>query len=180
MKKLSKKVIAFALAVVMTLTAGAVAPQGNVEVQAASGRVYVNPYSATVVTYKPGSALSRFSSVISIMGCKSKRNQNLKSSNKYIKVAPRDGYIRVEFGKKAAKSTITCTVKGVKLKTTFTVKNTPIHARHLKSEKQTCFQNLIKMMYLERTRHLKTKIGHQTEKWLEDLKRSCDIRNRKL
>lgn len=33
MKKLSKKVIAFALAVVMTLTAGAVAPQGNVEVQ---------------------------------------------------------------------------------------------------------------------------------------------------
>lgn len=35
---------------------------------------------------------------------------------------PRDGYIRVEFGKKAAKSTITCTVKGVKLKTTFTVK----------------------------------------------------------
>ena len=28
MKKLSKKVIAFALAVVMTLTAGAVAPQG--------------------------------------------------------------------------------------------------------------------------------------------------------
>ena len=31
MKKLSKKVIAFALAVVMTLTAGAVAPQGNVE-----------------------------------------------------------------------------------------------------------------------------------------------------
>ena len=152
MKKLSKKVIAFALAVVMTLTAGAVAPQGNVEVQAASGRVYVNPYSATVVTYKPGSALSRFSSVISIMGCsKAKEIKNLKSSNKYIKVAPRDGYIRVEFGKKAAKSTITCTVKGVKLKTT------PIHARHLKSEKQTCFQNLIKMMYLERTRHLKNK-----------------------
>ena len=79
MKKLSKKVIAFALAVVMTLTAGAVAPQGNVEVQAASGRVYVNPYSATVVTYKPGSALSRFSSVISIMGLQqSKRNQKFK------------------------------------------------------------------------------------------------------
>ena len=79
MKKLSKKVIAFALAVVMTLTAGAVAPQGNVEVQAASGRVYVNPYSATVVTYKPGSALSRFSSVISIMGYRqSKRNQKFK------------------------------------------------------------------------------------------------------
>ena len=123
MKKLSKKLIAFALVLVMTVTAGAVIPQGMVEVQAASGRVYVNPYSATVVTYKPGSALSRFSSVISIMGCsKAKEIKNLKSSNKYIKVAPRDGYIRVEFGKKAAKSTITCTVKGVKLKTTFTVK----------------------------------------------------------
>ena len=69
MKKLSKKVIAFALAVVMTLTAGAVAPQGNVEVQAASGRVYVNPYSATVVTYKPGKDVNTFTSTISIMGC---------------------------------------------------------------------------------------------------------------
>ena len=96
MKKLSKKLIAFALVLVMTVTAGAVIPQGMVEVQAASGRVYVNPYSATVVTYKPGSALSRFSSVISIMGCsKAKEIKNLKSSNKYIKVAPRDGYIRV-------------------------------------------------------------------------------------
>ena len=158
MKKLSKKVIAFALAVVMTLTAGAVAPQGNVEVQAASGRVYVNPYSATVVTYKPGSALSRFSSVISIMGCsKAKEIKNLKSSNKYIKVAPRDGYIRVEFGKKAAKSTITCTVKGVKLKTTFTVKKYTNPCETFKIGKTTCFQNLIKMMYLERTRHLKNK-----------------------
>ena len=121
MKKLSKQLIAFALVLVMTVTAGAVIPQGMVEVQAASGRVYVNPYSATVVTYKPGSALSRFSSVISIMGCsKAKEIKNLKSSNKYIKVAPRDGYIRVKFGKKAAKSTIPCTVKGVKLKTTFT------------------------------------------------------------
>ena len=123
MKKLSKKVIAFALAVVMTLTAGAVAPQGNVEVQAASGRVYVNPYSATVVTYKPGKDVNTFTSTISIMGCnKAKEIKKLKSSNKNIRVAARDGYIRVEYGKKEAKSTITCTVKGVKLKTTFTVK----------------------------------------------------------
>ena len=49
MKKLSKQLIAFALVLVMTVTAGAVIPQGMVEVQAASGRVYVNPYSATVV-----------------------------------------------------------------------------------------------------------------------------------
>lgn len=123
MKKLSKKLIAFALVLVMTVTAGAVVPQGMVEVQAASGSVYVNPYSATVVTYKPGSAVNRYSSVISIMGCsKAKEIKNLKSSNKDIKVAPRNGYIHVEFGKKAAKSTITCTVKGVKLKTTLTVK----------------------------------------------------------
>ena len=109
MKKLSKKVIAFALAVVMTLTAGAVAPQGNVEVQAASGRVYVNPYSATVVTYKPGKDVNTFTSTISIMGCnKAKEIKKLKSSNKNIRVAARDGYIRVEYGKKEAKSTITC------------------------------------------------------------------------
>ena len=123
MKKLSKKLIAFALVLVMTVTAGAVIPQGMVEVQAASGRVYVNPYSDTVVTYKPDKKQNSFSGVISIMGCrKAKEIKNLKSSNKDIKVAARDGYIRVEYGKKAAKSTITCTVKGVKLKTTFTVK----------------------------------------------------------
>lgn len=158
MKKLSKKVIAFALAVVMTLTAGAVAPQGNVEVQAASGRVYVNPYSATVVTYKPGKDVNTFTSTISIMGCdKAKEIKKLKSSNKNIRVAARDGYIRVEYGKKEAKSTITCTVKGVKLKTTFTVKKYTNPCKTFKIGKQTCFQNLIKMMYLERTRHLKNK-----------------------
>lgn len=89
MKKLSKKVIAFALAVVMTLTAGAVAPQGNVEVQAASGRVYVNPYSATVVTYKPGKDVNTFTSTISIMGCdKAKEIKKLKSSNKILGLLP--------------------------------------------------------------------------------------------
>ncbi len=39
-----------------------------------------------------------------------------------MKVSAKDGYIRVDYGKKAGKATITCTVKGVKLKTTFTVK----------------------------------------------------------
>ena len=68
MKKLSKQLIAFALVLVMTVTAGAVIPQGMVEVQAASGRVYVNPYSATVVTYKPGKDVNTFTSTISIMG----------------------------------------------------------------------------------------------------------------
>lgn len=79
MKKLSKKVIAFALAVVMTLTAGAVAPQGNVEVQAASGRVYVNPYSATVVTYKPGKDCKYFHKYNQHYGLQqSKRDQKIK------------------------------------------------------------------------------------------------------
>ena len=158
MKKLSKKVIAFALAVVMTLTAGAVAPQGNVEVQAASGRVYVNPYSATVVTYKPGKDVNTFTSTISIMGCnKAKEIKKLKSSNKNIRVAARDGYIRVEFGKKAAKSTITCTVKGVKLKTTFTVKKYTNPCKTFKIGKTNLLSKFNKMMYLERTRHLKNK-----------------------
>ena len=158
MKKLSKKVIAFALAVVMTLTAGAVAPQGNVEVQAASGRVYVNPYSATVVTYKPGKDVNTFTSTISIMGCnKAKEIKKLKSSNKNIRVAARDGYIRVEYGKKEAKSTITCTVKGVKLKTTFTVKKYTNPCKTFKIGKTNLLSKFNNMMYLERTRHLKNK-----------------------
>lgn len=118
----------------------------------------MNPYSATVVTYKPGKDVNTFTSTISIMGCdKAKEIKKLKSSNKNIRVAARDGYIRVEFGKKAAKSTITCTVKGVKLKTTFTVKKYTNPCKTFKIGKTNRFQNLIKMMYLERTRHLKNK-----------------------
>ena len=55
MRKLSKKVIAFALAVVMFVTAGAAAPQGTVEVQAASSKVYIIDSNKNMVfTYKPG------------------------------------------------------------------------------------------------------------------------------
>ena len=124
MKKLSKKLIAFALVLVMTVTAGAVIPQGMVEVQAASSRVYVNPYSANMVlTYKPGDGYRGYYTTISIMGCdKASQIKNLKSSNKDFKLKPCNGYIHVDFGKKAAKTTISCTVKGVKLKTTLTIK----------------------------------------------------------
>ena len=124
MKQLSKKLIAFALAVVMILTAGAVVPQGSVEVQAANSKVYVNPYSANMIlTYKPGDGYRGYYTTISIMGCdKASQIKNLKSSNKNFKLKPGNGYIRVDFGKKTAKTTISCTVKGVKLKTTLTIK----------------------------------------------------------
>ena len=125
MKKLSKKVIAFALAVVMILTAGAVVPQGNVEVQAANSRVYiVNSCKNMVFTYKSGDGYTGYYTVISIMGCnKASQIKKLKSSSKDVRVYAKDGCIRAEFGKKAIKkATITCTVKGVKLKATLSVK----------------------------------------------------------
>ena len=37
----------------------------------------------------------------------------LKCSNKNMKVTAKDGYICVEYGKKAGKATITCTVKEI-------------------------------------------------------------------
>lgn len=123
MKKMCKRIIAFTLAMVMVLAAGLLAPQSAAEVQAAS-KVYINPYSSKVVTYKPGDGVSKYTSVISIMGCSKKSEiKNLKSSNKaVVKVTAQDGYIRAQYGNKAGKATITCTVKGVKLKTTLTVK----------------------------------------------------------
>lgn len=123
MKKICKRVIAFTLALIMVLTASLLAPQSAAEVQAASKKVYINPYSSKVVTYKPGDGVSKYTSVISIVGCSKKSEiKNLKSSNKNIKVSAQNGYIRAQYGNKAGKTTITCTVKGVKLKTTLTVK----------------------------------------------------------
>lgn len=121
MKKFAKKVIAFMLVAAMVITAGVFAPTD--EAQAASKSVYINPFSDTVVTYKPGDGISSNWSVISIVGCNKKSEiKNLKSSNKNMKAEKRDGYVVVYYGDKAQKTTITCTVKGVKLKTTLTVK----------------------------------------------------------
>lgn len=121
MKKFVQKVIAFMLVAAMVITAGVF---GKAEgVQAATASVYINPYSDTVVTYKPGDGVTKNWSVISIVGCSKKSEiKNLKSSNKNMKAEKRDGYVVVYFGDKAQKTTITCTVKGVKLKTTLTVK----------------------------------------------------------
>ena len=125
MRKLSKKVIAFALAVVMFVTAGAAAPQGTVEVQAASSKVYIIDSNKNMVfTYKPGDGYTGYYTLITIMGCnKASQIKKLKSSSKDVKVYAKNGYIRAEFGKKAIKkATITCKVKGVHLKATLSVK----------------------------------------------------------
>ena len=69
MKKITQKVITFLLVAAMVVTAGVFAP--TKEVQAASN-VYINPFSATVVTYKTGDTTTKNWSVISIVGCKKK------------------------------------------------------------------------------------------------------------
>lgn len=130
MKKFTQKVIAFLLVAAMIVTAGVFAPAKEVE---AASNVYINPFSATVVTYKPGDTTTNNWSVISIMGCEKKSQiKNLKSSNKNIRVEKRDGYLVAYFGDKAQKTTITCTVKGVKLKTTLTVKKYTNPAKSIK------------------------------------------------
>ena len=93
------------------------------EVRAEKGNVYINPFSATVVTYKTGDNKTTYLGTVNIVGCTKKSEiKNLKSSNKNMKVKSGDGYIVVYYGDKAQKTTITCTVKGVKLRTTFAVK----------------------------------------------------------
>ena len=120
-KKARTKGMALVLALMMLITSLVWIPSD--EVKAASSNVYINPYSATVVTYKTGDGVSKNWSVISIMGCSKKSEiKNLKCSNKNMSVEKQNGYLVVYFGDKAQKATITCTVKGVKLKTTLTVK----------------------------------------------------------
>ena len=52
-----------------------------------------------------------------------------------MKAEKRDGYVVVYYGDKAQKTTITCTVKGVKLKTTLTVKKYTNPAKSFKVAK---------------------------------------------
>ena len=81
MKAIFKKAIAFVLVIAMAVTTGVMLPQSTVEVQAAKAKVYMNPYNAKVVTYKPGDGYSKYYTTLSIMGC-SKKSQikKLKSS----------------------------------------------------------------------------------------------------
>lgn len=126
MKKLFKRTAAFLLALTLLLTADTLF--FSKEVSAASNnKPYINPYSANMVlTYKPGDKAKYpqgYYTTISIMNCsKASQIKKLKSSNKNMKVEAKDGYIKAYFGYKEGKTTITCTVNKVKLKTTLTVK----------------------------------------------------------
>lgn len=121
LKNITKKSIVIVMTLAMVLSILAI-PQTRLNAQAADKKVYINPLSATSAVYVPGHSYSS-SSIISIVGCnKASQIKNLKSSNKNIKVYAKKGYISVKYAPKAGKSTITCTVKGVKLKTTFTVR----------------------------------------------------------
>ncbi len=128
MKKLFKRTAAFLLALTLLLTADTLFWSKPVDVSAASNnKPYINPYSANMVlTYKPGdkTKYSRgYYATIDIVNCdKASQIKKLKSSNKNMKVEAKDGYIKVYFGYKEGKTTITCTVNKVKLKTTLTVK----------------------------------------------------------
>lgn len=127
MKKLFKRTAAFLLALTLLLTADTLFLSKPAEVSAASSDPYINPFSDNMVlTYKPGDKTKYpqgYRTVISIGNCsKASQIKNLKSSNKNIKVEAKDGYIRAYYGYKEAKTTITCTVNKVKLKTTLTIK----------------------------------------------------------
>lgn len=127
MKKLFKRTAAFLLALTLLLTADTLFLSKPVEVSAASNKPYINPYSNNMVlTYKTGDKTKYpqgYYTTISIVNCDKKSQiKKLKSSNKNMKVEAKDGYIKVYFGYKAEKTTITCTVNKVKLKTTLTVK----------------------------------------------------------
>lgn len=124
LRSLSKRGISIILALAMVLTLICVAPSSKITAQAATSKdVYINPFSDRIQTYMTGDKYTSYSSIISIVGCTKKSQiKNLKSSNKNIKVSAQDGYIRVVYGDKAGTAKITCTVRGVKLKTTFTVK----------------------------------------------------------
>ncbi len=140
MKKVTKRLLAAFLALAMVFTLLAVPATSMKDVSAATSKtVYINPYSDRVVSYKPD-RVTQVAGVISIMGCtKASQIKKLKCSNKDMKVSAKDGYIRVDYGKKAGKATITCTVKGVKLKTTFTVKKytNPVSSIKIGSKKYT-------------------------------------------
>lgn len=117
-----KKILASLLVFVMVLSMGLV-PAAEDVAAASKKNVYFNSLNPSVVTYCTGDNSIGYYTTLSIMGCSKKSEiKNLKSSNKNVKVYARNGYIRAEFKDKKATAKITCTVKGVKLSTTLTVK----------------------------------------------------------
>lgn len=113
MKKATKRLLAAFLALAMVFTLLAVPATSMKDVSAATSKtVYINPYSDRVVSYKPD-RVTQVAGVISIMGCtKASQIKKLKCSNKDMKVSAKDGYIRVDYGKKAGKATYYMYSKG--------------------------------------------------------------------
>lgn len=108
---------------IFAIAATLLSPIGAERAMAADGEVYINPSSPRVATFKPGDGVEEYRAVITIMGCTAKSQiADLKSSNKDMPVEARSGYLVVRYGDRKGKATITCTVKGVPLSTTFTVK----------------------------------------------------------
>ncbi|MDE6233463.1 MAG: hypothetical protein K2M60_08995 [Lachnospiraceae bacterium] len=138
MKGFMKKVTATALAMAIALTSALFAAP-NVETVQAASSVRINKYDDNMVlTYKPGDTYTGYYTFINIDGCTSKSQiKNLKSSNKIAKVEAQAGRIKVTFPKKAFKTTITCTVKGKKLKTTLTIKKYTNPLKTFKIDKST-------------------------------------------
>lgn len=92
--------------------------------QAEAASVCIEKSSRDMIcTYVPGRSSQTNWAQIYISGCTSESQiKKLKSSNKSVKVEAGPCYIRVNYANKAVKAVISCTVKGKKLKTTFTVK----------------------------------------------------------
>ena len=154
MKKVTKRVLAAFLTLAMVFTLLAV-PATSMKNVSAAEEVGINPYSELTKSMTPeeqkwAASGTTLTGVISITGTtKASQIKKLKSSNKNMKVsaqAAASGYIRVEY-KKPGKTTITCTVKGKKLKTTFTVKkySNPVKTLKIGSKSYTSKFNKVRI-----------------------------------
>lgn len=154
MKKATKRLLAAFLALAMVFTLLAV-PATSMRNVSASEKVGINPYSDRTVSMTPeeqkwAASGITLSGVISITGTtKASQIKKLKSSNKNMKVsahAAASGYIAVEY-KKPGKTTISCTAKGKKLKTTFTVKkySNPVKTLKIGSKSYTSKFNKVRI-----------------------------------
>lgn len=84
--------------------------------------IYFSKSNNTTVFYNPYNNYTINTTFLNIEGSNDKSDiTKLKSSKKDIKLEACDGYIIVRYGNKSQKTTITCEVKGVKLKTTLKI-----------------------------------------------------------
>ncbi len=121
MKKLTKRILTFALACAMLFTTELFVPQNTTEVQAASTPRFTD--KSYVVTYQPGEYFTRYYTLLSIVGCnRATEIKNVKSSNTSVcRLQVKQGYLRA-FYYKTGTATITCKVKGKKISTKLIVK----------------------------------------------------------